>query len=93
MIPGFVGGDRTLTLGALRGLRRAKHKALGVLLISAHPGAASAPGLALGASNFFRHAVNEGLVRTDCAMQVGLRGPYRSSDELSFALKAGRRAV
>jgi arginase family enzyme len=89
VIPGFVGGDRTLTLGALRGLRRAKHKALGVLLISAHPGAASAPGLALGANNFFRHAVTEGLVRTDCAMQVGLRGPYQSSDELSFAFSHG----
>jgi agmatinase len=89
VIPGFVGGDRTLTLGALRGLRRAKHKALGVLLISAHPGASNVPGQVLGATNFFRHAVTEGLVRTDCAMQVGLRGPYQSPDELSFAFSQG----
>jgi agmatinase len=89
VIPGFVGGDRTLTLGALRGLRRSKHKALGLLLISAHPGASSLANEQISAANFVRHAVSEGLVRTDCAMQVGLRGPYQSADELSFAFSNG----
>jgi arginase family enzyme len=89
VIPGFVGGDRTLTLGALRGLKRAKHKAQGVLLIGAHPGASSAPTSEITAANFLRHAVSEGLVRTDCAMQVGLRGPYPGADELSFAFSQG----
>jgi agmatinase len=89
VIPGFVGGDRTLTLGALRGLRRAKHKALGLLLIGAHPGASSLPEGAITASNFLRHAVTEGLVRTDCSMQVGLRGPYQGPDELAFAFANG----
>lgn len=89
VIPGLVGGDRTLTLGALRGLRRAKHKALGLLLIGAHPGAASVPDGAITAANFLRHAVTEGLVRTDCSMQVGLRGPYQGPDELSFAFSQG----
>ncbi len=89
VIPGFVGGDRTLTLGALRGLRRAKHKALGLLLIGAHPGASSSPEGAITAANFLRHAVSEGLVRTDCSMQVGLRGPYQTPDELSFAFSHG----
>ncbi|HTQ07164.1 MAG TPA: arginase family protein [Polyangiaceae bacterium] len=89
VIPGFVGGDRTLTLGALRGLRRAKHKALGLLLIGAHPGASSVPEGEISAANFLRHAVTEGLVRTDCSMQVGLRGPYPGPDELSFAFSHG----
>lgn len=89
VIPGFVGGDRTLTLGALRGLRRAKHKALGLLLVGAHPGASSVPEGALTAANFLRHAVAEGLVRTDCSMQVGLRGPYQGPDELAFAFANG----
>lgn len=89
VIPGFVGGDRTLTLGALRGLHRAKHKALGLLLIGAHPGASSASEGAISAANFLRHAVTEGLVRTDCSMQVGLRGPYQGPDELSFAFSNG----
>jgi len=89
VIPGFVGGDRTVTLGALRGLRRSKHKALGVLLISAHPGASSLEGRAPSAENFLRAAVSEGLVRTDCAMQIGLRGPYPGPDELAFAFAQG----
>ncbi len=89
VIPGFVGGDRTLTLGALRGLRRSKHKALGVLLIAANPAASSRPTREPRALTVVRHAVEEGLVRTDCAMQVGLRGPYASSDALSFAFSHG----
>lgn len=89
VIPGFVGGDRTVTLGALRGLRRAKHKALGVLLIGAHPGASLATGDEPNALTFFRAAVGENLVRTDCAMHVGLRGPYPGPDELSLAFAQG----
>jgi arginase family enzyme len=90
VIPGFVGGDRTLTLGALRGLRRSKHRALGLLTISAHPGASPQPaGREVQAANFVRHAVEEGLVRADCSMQIGLRGPYAGPDELSFAFSRG----
>jgi agmatinase/guanidinopropionase len=89
VIPGFVGGDRTLTLGALRGLRRSKHRALGVLAISAHPGASADPASELHATNVLRRAVEEGLVRTDGFMQIGLRGPYAGADELSFAFSRG----
>jgi arginase family enzyme len=90
VIPGFVGGDRTLTLGALRGLRRSKHRALGLLAIGAHPGASPQPGGAeVTAGNFLRHAVEEGLVRADSSMQIGLRGPYSGPDELSFAFSRG----
>ena len=89
VIPGFVGGDRTLTLGALRGLMRSKHRALGLLAISAHPGASTGSGAEVHAGNVVRHAVEEGLVRADCAMQVGLRGPYAGPDELSFAFARG----
>jgi arginase family enzyme len=89
VIPGFVGGDRTLTLGALRGLRRSKHKALGALFIGANPAASNGPGREPRALNFVRHAVTEGLVRPDCAMQVGLRGPYAAADALSFAFSHG----
>jgi arginase family enzyme len=88
VIPGFIGGDRTLTLGALRGLRRSKHRALNALLISAHPGASTASE-ELRASNFLRFAVAEGLVRTDSLMQIGLRGPYGGPDELAFAFSHG----
>ncbi|HEY3495451.1 MAG TPA: arginase family protein [Polyangiaceae bacterium] len=89
VIPGFVGGDRTLTLGALRGLMRSKHRALGLLAISAHPGASAENGQEIHAGNVVRHAVEEGLVRPDCALQLGLRGPYAGPDELSFAFARG----
>jgi agmatinase/guanidinopropionase len=89
VIPGFVGGDRTLTLGALRGVHRSKHKALGALLIGANPAASSAPSHDPRALNFVRHAVKEGLLRTDCVMQLGLRGPYAAADALSFAFSHG----
>ena len=89
VIPGFVGGDRTLTLGALRGLRRAKHKAVGLLTLGAHPGASSADGQEIRSSNFLRHALGEGLVRTDCTLQIGLRGPYPTSDEYALAFAKG----
>src|SRR5262245_5171185 len=88
-IPGFVGGDRTLTLGALRGIRRAKHKAVGILAIGAHPGASAADGQEIRSSNFLRHALADGLVRTDCALQIGLRGPYPTSDEFALAFSNG----
>src|SRR6185503_10967425 len=89
VIPGFVGGDRTLTLGALRGIRRAKHKAVGLLTIAAHPGASTADGQEIRSSNFLRHALAEGLVRTDCTLQIGLRGPYPTSDEFALAFSNG----
>jgi guanidinopropionase len=59
------------------------------LLVSAHPGASAEPGAELHAGNFLRHAMEEGLVRPDCAMQVGLRGPYAGPDELSFGFSRG----
>jgi arginase family enzyme len=89
VIPGFIGGDRTLTLGALRGIRQAKHKAVGILTIGAHPGASAADGQEIRSSNFLRHAIAEGLLRTDCALQIGLRGPYPTSDELALAFASG----
>jgi arginase family enzyme len=92
VIPGFIGGDRTVTLGALRGLRRSKHRALNALFISAHPGASSSVE-ELRAANFLRFAVSEGLVRTDSVMQVGLRGPYAGPDELAFAFSHGIQTV
>jgi agmatinase len=88
-IPGFVGGDRTLTLGALRGIRRAKHKAVGILALGAHPGASTADGQEIRSSNFLRHVLAEGLLRTDCALQIGLRGPYPTSDEFALAFSNG----
>jgi guanidinopropionase len=93
-IGGFIGGDQTLTLGVLRGIQRAKKKAFGLLHIDAQSNASGAVGdPALHHASVIRHAVEEGLVRPDSTMQVGIRGPYSSADDLSFALSHGFEIV
>lgn len=94
-ICGFVGGDQTVTLGALRGLKRAKRKAVGLLHIDSHVNASPAAddGRDLHHGSVIRHAVQEGLVRADGTMQLGVRGPYSSSDDLAFALGNGFEVV
>lgn len=93
-ICGFIGGDQTLTLAALRGIQRAKKKAFGVLHIDAQSnslGAAKDP--QLDHRSVFRHALDEGLIRADSTLQLGVRGPYSSNDELGFARAHGFEIV
>ena len=91
---GFVGGDQTVTLGALRGLRRAKHKAVGLLHIDSHVNASpAADGRDLHHGSVIRHALQERLVRPEATMQLGIRGPYSSADDLAFAIGRGFEVV
>jgi guanidinopropionase len=93
-IGGFIGGDQTVTLGALRGIHRAKHKSVGLLHIDAHSNASPQFGPRdIHHSSAIRKLVEEGLVRPEYAMQVGIRGPYSSSEDLSFALASGFEVV
>jgi agmatinase/proclavaminate amidinohydrolase len=90
VVPGFIGGDQTVTLGALRGIHRAKHKALSLLHIDAHSNA-SPPiaGVEIHQASIIRCAVQEGLIKPGGAMQIGLRGPYASADDAAFSLSQG----
>ena len=93
-IGGFIGGDQTLTLGALRGIQRAKKKAFGFLHIDAQSNSLGGPRDALlDHSSVVRHALEEGLIRPDCTLQIGLRGPYSSADDLAFAVSHGFELV
>ncbi|HEY3665778.1 MAG TPA: arginase family protein [Polyangiaceae bacterium] len=93
-IAGLIGGDQTVTLGALRGIQRAKRKAFGLLHIDAHSDCLGAAGSAgLDHSSVLRHAVGEGLIRPDSTMQLGIRGPYSSADDLTFAAAHGFEIV
>jgi guanidinopropionase len=92
-IGGFVGGDQTVTLGALRGIQRAKKKAFGLLHIDAQSNSSRTESERLDHSSVFRHAVEEGLVRPDATLQIGLRGPYSSADDLAFAAAHGFEIV
>ena len=89
-ICGLIGGDQTLTLAALRGIQRAKKKAFGILHIDAQSdslGAAKEP--LLEHSSVLRHALEEGLIRADSTLQIGVRGPYSSAHDLAFAAAHG----
>lgn len=93
-IGGFIGGDQTLTLGALRGIQRAKKKAFGVLHIDAQSDClAAGPSGTVEQANVFRRALEEGLIRPDSTMQLGIRGPYSSAEDLSFAAQHGFEIV
>jgi len=91
---GLVGGDQSVTLGALRGLRRAKHKSVGLLHIDSHVDA-SAPtdGRDLHHGSVIRHATREGLIRPEASMQIGVRGPYASADDVAFSIGHGFELV
>jgi agmatinase len=94
-ICGFVGGDQTVTLGALRGLKRAKHKSVGLLHIDSHSNASpgALDGRDLHHESVIRHAAQEGLIRPEATMQLGVRGPYSSSEDTAFALGRGFEIV
>lgn len=93
-ICGFIGGDQTLTLAALRGIQRAKKKAFGILHIDSQ---SNSLGVAKDAppdhKSAIRHALEEGLIRADSTLQLGLRGPYSSVDDLTFARAHGFEIV
>lgn len=93
-ICGLVGGDQTLTLASLRGIQRAKKKAFGILHLTAQShslGNAKDP--QLDHSSVLRHAVEEGLIRADSTLQIGIRGPFSSTDDLAFAHAHGFEIV
>ena len=94
VIGGFIGGDQTLTLGVLRGIHRAKKKAFGLLHIDAQSNTSGRAGdSAIHHASVIRHAVEEGLIRPDFTMQLGVRGPYSAPDDLAFALSRGFEIV
>jgi arginase family enzyme len=94
VIGGFVGGDQTISLGVLRGIHRAKLKPVGLIHIDSH---SNSSGPALGREihhgSVLKNAVEEGLIRPDCTIQVGLRGPYSSAECMAFALSHGFEVV
>jgi arginase family enzyme len=93
-IAGFVGGDQTVTLGALRGIHRAKLKAVSLIHIDAHSNASGpAWGREIHHGSVIRRAIEEGLVRADHTLQLGIRGPYSTGSDLAFALSHGFEIV
>ena len=88
----LLGGDHSLTLGALRALAL-QHGPMGLLHIDAHPDAAhgAAWGTEIHHGTWLRQALEEGLVDPDRIVQAGLRAPRFDDEELAFLQAAGVR--
>jgi agmatinase len=86
-VPAMVGGDHSVTLGALRGLSKV-HGPLGLVHFDAHSDTyGPAWGFDVHHGTVFRNAVEEGLLRAGDVIQVGIRGPLTESHDLAFAQK------
>lgn len=91
-LPVLVGGDHTVSLGALRAL--AADGPLGLVHFDAHSDTFSpAWGIDLHHGTVFRHATEEGLLRKGDVVQIGIRGPFTAAGDLDFARAHGFRIV
>ena len=88
-VAAVVGGDHTCTLGALRALSKV-HGPLGLVHFDAHSDTyGPAWGVDPHHGTVFRNAVEEGLLRPHDVIQIGLRGPFGTRDDLTFAREKG----
>ena len=88
-VPALVGGDHTVTLGALRAIAKV-HGPVGLIHFDAHSDTyGPAWGVDTHHGTVFRNAVEEGLLRPHDVIQVGLRGPFGSKDDLTYARDKG----
>jgi agmatinase len=92
-LPVLVGGDHTITLGALRALAKV-HGPLGLLHFDAHSDTfGPAWGVDVHHGTVFRNALEEGLLRPADVLQIGIRGPFTAKEDLAFADKHGLRVI
>ena len=88
-VSAMVGGDHSVTLGALRGLA-AVHGPLGVVHLDAHSDTyPPAWGIDPHHGTIFRNAAEEGLLRPGAVLQIGVRGPFGAATDLEFARRQG----
>lgn len=92
-VPALVGGDHSVTLGALRALAKV-HGPLGLIHFDAHSDTyGPAWGFDVHHGTIFRNAVEEGLLRPNEVIQLGIRGPLTEAHDLSFAERSGFEIV
>lgn len=88
-LPALVGGDHSVTLGALRAVAAAKGP-VGVIHFDAHSDTyPPAWDIDPHHGTIFRNAVEEGLLRPRDVIQIGVRGPFGASSDLDYALRHG----
>ncbi|MET0340140.1 MAG: agmatinase [Polyangiales bacterium] len=92
-VPAMVGGDHTTTLGALRGVAKV-HGPVALIHFDAHSDTyGPAWGFDVHHGTIFRNAVEEGLLRPNEVIQLGIRGPLTEAHDLAFATKNGFEIV
>ncbi|AGH94720.1 agmatinase [Pseudobdellovibrio exovorus] len=85
-----VGGDHSTTLPVLRALKKKYQQPLNFIHFDAHLDTYPAAwGCEYHHGAFARHAVEEGLVNPKTMLQIGIRGPLASGDDLDFVQKHG----
>ncbi len=88
-MPFLVGGDHTISLGGLRALAKI-HGPLSLVHFDAHSDTfGPAWDVELHHGTVFRVANDEGLLRKDGVLQIGVRGPFTASNDLDYARGAG----
>lgn len=92
-ISAMVGGDHTVTLGALRALAQV-HGPLGLVHFDAHSDTyGPAWDQPIHHGTVFRNAVEEGLLRPRDLLQIGIRGPLTEAHDHRFAEDHGFRIL
>lgn len=92
-LPALVGGDHSVSLGALRAVAK-EHGPVGLVHFDAHSDTyPPAWGIDPHHGTIFRNAAEEGLLRAEDVVQIGIRGPYGAAGDLDFARAQGFSVV
>jgi agmatinase len=88
-LPVVIGGDHTISLGPLRALHKL-HGPLGLIHFDAHSDTfGPAWDIDVHHGTVFRKALEEGLLRPQDVMQIGIRGPFTAANDLDLARSSG----
>lgn len=89
-----VGGDHSTTLPVLRALHEKYGQKLNLIHFDAHLDTYPAAwGCEFHHGAFVRHAITEGLIDPKKSLQIGIRGPLASGDDLNFVNEHGLRVT
>lgn len=94
VIPLGMGGDHSISLPLLRGLTKVHGGPVALLHFDAHSD--TIPGYFGRDYNHgtpFYWAIEEGLIKTEHSLQVGIRGPLYSKDALDYARNSGMEVI
>ena len=83
-----IGGDHSTTLPLLRSVKKKFGNPVNLIHFDAHLDTYPAAwGCEYHHGSFVRHAVEEGLIRPKSSLQIGIRGPLATGDDIDFVKK------